>query len=82
MTAMISNMFGRFLGTMTGQTHLRFVMLESSATQIADPYREGGSEAKNWSRKELEPISNIISNKLVLKCGGFAPPKRGQCPTL
>ena len=33
---------------------------------------------KNWSRKELEPISNIISNKLVLKCVDFAPPKRGQ----
>ena len=31
---------------MTGQTHLRLVMLESSATQLADPYKEGGSEAK------------------------------------
>ena len=26
----------------------------------------------------MEPISNIISNKLVLKCVDFAPPKRGQ----
>jgi hypothetical protein len=31
---------------MAVQTHLRLVMLESSAIQLADPYREGGSEAK------------------------------------
>jgi hypothetical protein len=44
MTAMISSMFGRFPAplTMTGQTHLRLVVLESSAIQLADPYMVGG----------------------------------------
>jgi hypothetical protein len=64
MTAMISNMFGRFLGTMTGQTHLRFVMLESSATQIADPYREGGSEAKILS--DFEKSEETALEKCLL----------------